>query len=163
MFFWSRFSSGIRAPSAYPFGENVSNFFSSRFSSGIPAPLAILVRRKCHQLSQKFSLQDESFNFPSKKSVHRATSNIFSRPASHLGLLWRADALLPFSAFFAQPSPHLRCIFRVLTPRVTSNIFAHSVPSRFSLAALLDDFSAGSWIWGSWPAPKINDFQLKSF
>ena len=70
------------------------------------------------------------FNLPSKKNVHRATSIIFSRPASHLGFLWRAETLRPISTRFAQPSPHLRSLFRFLTPRATSNIFAHSVPPR---------------------------------
>ena len=80
------------------------------------------------------------FNLPSKKNVHRATSIIFSRPASHLGFLWRAETLRPISTRFAQPSPHLRSLFRFLTPRATSKIFAHSVPPRLSLAVFLDDF-----------------------
>ena len=103
-------------PSSFPFGDCSS---TCDFSSV--------------QMSITFAknlLEDKSSNFASKKSAFRALSTMFSRPASHLGLLFRAETLRPISTRFAQPSPHLRSLFRFLTPRATSNIFAHSVPPR---------------------------------
>ena len=134
-------------PSSFPFGDcsSTCDFSSVQMSTTFAKNL----------------LQDKSSNFASKKSAFRALSTMFSRPASHLGLLFRAETLRPISTRFAQPSPHLRCIFCFFTPRVTSIIFAPCVSSRFSFAVLLDDIPGGSW--GSWPAPKTNDFQLKFF
>ena len=137
------------------------SFFPASFFFGDSSATCDFSSAQMSTTFAKMSLQDKSSNIASKKSAHRALSTMFSRPASHLGFLWRAETLRPISTRFAQPSPHLRCIFCFWTLRVTSIIFAPCVPSRFYFAVLLDDIPGGSW--GSWPAPKTNDFQLKFF